>query len=177
VFLLGFGCQAAYYVVSQSLYLNILLSFSLSILIIFALQDAKAAWFDASVPLLRKCLRTTPLLVALGIAVILNLLFTVDYGIWGTLLPVFAALLHPVGEQPPKQFRRLDRNVFHVFCLTLGMMALIAVNEPRQWYSLLALPFLLLYSGKRGKGNFKYAFYLFYPLHLVALQVIAWILM
>ena len=39
-----------------------------------------------------------------------------------------------------------------------------------QWYSLLALPLLLLYSGKRGKANLKYFFYIFYPVHLVVLQ-------
>lgn len=170
VFLLGFGCQAAYYVVSQSLYLNILLSFSLSILIIFALQTAKKAWFAPSLPFFKRALQTLPFLAMLSTAVLLNLFFTFDYGIWGMLLPVFAALLHPAGEDTPKAVRRLDQNLFHVLCLTVGMMALIAVNQSRQWYSLLALPFLLLYSGKRGKASMKYFFYIFYPLHLVILE-------
>ena len=170
VFLLGFGCQAVYYVSSQSLYLNILLSFSLSILIIYALQYAKTAWFSPALTPLGRCLRTLPLPIALVGTFLLNGLFTFDYGIWGILLPVFAALLHPVGEHTPPTLRRLDRNHFHVICLAIGMMALIAVNQPRQWYSLLALPFLLLYSGKRGKAKMKYFFYIFYPLHLVVLE-------
>ena len=38
IFLLGTGCQLVYYLVSRSTYLNVLLAFSLSILMIYALQ-------------------------------------------------------------------------------------------------------------------------------------------
>ena len=42
--------------------------------------------------------------------------------------------------------------------------------------ALLALPLLMLYSGRRGKWNMKYFFYIFYPAHLAILQGIAWLL-
>jgi hypothetical protein len=42
-----------------------------------------------------------------------------------------------------------------------------------EWYSLIAVPILLLYNGERGKYNLKYFFYIFYPAHLVILQGIA----
>ena len=45
-----------------------------------------------------------------------------------------------------------------------------------QIWSLLALPLLMLYSGRRGKWNMKYFFYIFYPAHLASLQGIAWLL-
>ena len=65
-------------------------------------------------------------------------------------------------------------------CLSMWEMynALSAKGmKPARWvgmvYALLALPILLLYSGKRGKANLKYFFYIFYPVHLAALQGIA----
>ena len=38
-----------------------------------------------------------------------------------------------------------------------------------QFYSLLSIPIILLYNGKKGKYELKYFFYLYYPLHLVIL--------
>jgi hypothetical protein len=45
------------------------------------------------------------------------------------------------------------------------------------WYSFIAIPILLLYSGKRGKLKMKYFFYIFYPLHLVLLYGILILIM
>ena len=45
-----------------------------------------------------------------------------------------------------------------------------------QWYSLLAVLPLLCYTGTVGKRKMKYFFYIFYPLHLAALQGLAWLL-
>jgi hypothetical protein len=36
----------------------------------------------------------------------------------------------------------------------------------------LALPLLALYNGKRGKYRLKHFFYIFYPLHLMVLEII-----
>jgi len=40
------------------------------------------------------------------------------------------------------------------------------------WCMIFALPFMMLYNGKKGKG-YKYFFYLFYPLHIIALFLIS----
>ena len=39
-----------------------------------------------------------------------------------------------------------------------------------QWWCLLSLPLLALYSGERGKLRLKYLFYIYYPLHLMVLE-------
>ena len=62
-----------------------------------------------------------------------------------------------------------------VLMLFAGLLFLAADFGGVQYYSLLAIPLLLLYSGKRGKANLKYFFYIFYPVHLAVLQGIAWI--
>nr|MBQ4317949.1 hypothetical protein [Clostridia bacterium] len=57
-----------------------------------------------------------------------------------------------------------------------GLVLLAYDLSGNQWYSLLVIPFILLYSGRRGKVNTKYFFYIFYPAHLAILQAIAWII-
>ena len=44
-----------------------------------------------------------------------------------------------------------------------------------QWCMILAIPFILLYNGEKGRG-FKYFFYLYYPLHQYLLFLLAIIL-
>lgn len=55
-----------------------------------------------------------------------------------------------------------------VYCL------LMQGSMPYIWYSLLSIPLIALYNGKRGSKSFKYAFYLFYPLHLVAIHAVSY---
>lgn len=45
-----------------------------------------------------------------------------------------------------------------------------------QYFSILALPFLLLYNGERGKRKAKYFFYIFFPAHLAALCLLRYFL-
>ncbi|MEG1783071.1 MAG: TraX family protein, partial [Oscillospiraceae bacterium] len=40
-----------------------------------------------------------------------------------------------------------------------------------QWMQIGALPFMLAYNGKKGKGC-KYLFYVFYPLHICILFIL-----
>ena len=85
--------------------------------------------------------------------------YGVDYGFFGVLLPVTVYL----GRKKQQKF---------VF-FSLGTAALAAAYGGIQWYSLLALPLLMLYNGQRGKAKLKNLFYLYYPAHLVALQLVA----
>lgn len=51
--------------------------------------------------------------------------------------------------------------------------AYVMFLEP-QWWMLLAIPFILLYNGKKGK-SFKYFFYAYYPIHAYVLALIAYL--
>lgn len=152
-------CQLAYYIVMDSLYMCILVTFSLSMLLIFALQYVEKKKNFLS------CL--VFFLVLAGVYYVSVKLpgrisgFSIDYGFKGILLPVFISL----GVTKPQK----------ILGAAVGM-CFLALDRTTQWYSLLALPLLMLYSGQRGKGNYKYLFYIYYPLHLAAIHGIAWVM-
>ena len=154
IFLLAAVCQAVYFFATGSLYFSILVTFSLGILVVYALQN-------------RQNRRDLPsgllLLAAVGAVWLLNRVLTIDYGFWGCMLPVFASL--------PR-----EKQTWRIGLLGVGLVLLALSLGGIQWYALAALPLLLLYSGKRGKQNMKYFFYIFYPAHLVLLELLAMLL-
>ena len=178
VFLLGAVCQVVYYLFEHSLYMNILLTFSVSILLIYAVQNALAAAHRKASAL--------PLLViipAVFAVYLLNRYVTLDYGFFGCLAPAFPALLRlprteadSAGSAIPAAQRFLlaaDRLPVRVLLLGIGLIPLIFTLDLPQPWSFCALPLLMLYSGKRGNRNMKWFFYIFYPLHLALLEGIA----
>lgn len=159
IFILAVVCQVVYYLADRSLYMCVLVTFSASIPVIFLLQKLKRQprWYWV-------------LALAASVAAVwqLNRMLTIDYGFWGCMLPVFAALFHDTGKW--------DRKEIHVLSLGVGLV-LLALDMTRiQWYALFALPLLLAYSGRVGKRKMKYFFYVFYPAHLVLLQGLAMVL-
>jgi hypothetical protein len=89
----------------------------------------------------------------------------------GSILFVFLGVLMYFNKENKKSIA----SVYTIFCTIFFL--LISINnfsvkglfyENYQWMMIGALPFMYLYNGKKGKG-FKYLFYLFYPLHIVAL--------
>ena len=138
-------------------------------MLLFCLQNAKRAFFGKD---LEKGVLWT-LLFAVGIAATyyVNQLIYIDYGFWACVLPVFAGAFY-LPENAPAHLRKLDNKWLSLLCYTVGLCLLVIFDDYAvvQAYCLLALPLLACYSGKRGKGNMKYFFYLFYPLHLALLE-------
>lgn len=155
---LGVICQLVYFFAMDSLYQCILMTFSLSIILIYALDHA----------LKRKTPDAWILLILVFIAVfflvcILPMLLTntdygVDYGIWGVLFPVFVYLG--------------GKNKWAKLALATIPLIFLALAYTNQGYALFALVPLALYNGTRGKLKMKYLFYIYYPLHLVIIYAI-----
>ena len=161
-FLMLFGlatvCQVVYFLFDGSMYLSILFTFSLSILGIYALDRYKEN------PGSKLDIGFTATITAIWV---LNQMFTIDYGFWGCMVPIFASL--PTNT-------RYDRPIIRTLALGLGLLLLAIDMGGIQYYSLLALPLMLLYSGQRGKWKLKWFFYLYFPLHTAILHGLAWLL-
>ena len=169
MFGLGLLCQVVYFLFDGSLYMCILITFSLAIPLIYALQLFKKALCRPGA-LVRKFLTGLLLAAAVTAVYALNQILEIDYGFWGVMTPVLASLFQQPGREDRSIPERLDRLPVHIAMLGLGLCILAFDLGSPQYFSLLALPLLLCYNGTRGKRSMKYFFYLFYPLHLAALQ-------
>lgn len=169
VFFMAALCQGVYYLFDGSLYMSVLVTFSLGMLIIFSMQYAKEICFSGAA-LAKKVISVLPILVSVVITYLLNRVLTIDYGFWGCMLPVFPALLFPPKENAPHWWSDPACTASRVLLLGVGLLILSMDIGGIQLYSLASLPLLLLYSGKRGKRKMKYFFYVFYPAHLALLE-------
>ncbi len=145
-------------------YLNILFTFSLSIVVCSAyifLADAIKAhnknsiMFGAFLFSMSICLA---IICCTMLSAIVGIPVTVDYGIEGILLPLSALIFS-------------DRTKRFV-CFGIGTLIFCFVGYctlPYIWFSLFALPLILFYNGKRGTKKLKWAFYFFYPLHFAVI--------
>ena len=196
VFLLGMICFAAYYIYSKEVYGNILLTFSLSIIILSALHYlksylAKIVHRDGSMKI------NALLLVGSGIFVGITVFLAhyicgkvyIDYGFAGVMVPVFVELFdvdvfikEEIREQLKQETRQglailldITKRILLLMGFTIGLLAVIFAedSESYQWYSLITILLLAVYNGKKGKLKMKYFFYLYYPLHLLVVEAIA----
>ena len=172
MFSLATVCQLVYYFFDNgSLYMCILVTFSLSIIVIYALNWFKKCLFDRECHVSVRISAFLCLCASILGVYLLNSALRIDYGFVGCMTPVAASIFDFRGMDAPEDLRRLDRTEIRLipFALALLALALGSTFKP-QMYSLLAIIPLLMYSGRRGKIKMKYFFYVFYPLHLVLLE-------
>ena len=162
VFLLGVGCQAVFFVAEHSFYQNILLTFSLSVALIFSIENFKNKNSKASAFLMVFTASAVLLFTVAFPKIFKSCGFFIDYGIFGVLLPVMVFYA-------PNKWSKLFFAAVAVVLVALNFGGL-------QWCSLLALPLLALYNQKRGKYNIKALFYIFYPAHLALIYLISLLL-
>lgn len=158
--LLAALCQAVYFVAMRSLYMCILVTFSLSVSLIYALDNR----VRRQTPAASAIFWGTLALVAVVCQLLPDLIpgFGIDYGLIGVLLPVVIYF-------EPRRNQRL-------LIFTLGLILLSLDLGGNQWISLAAVPLLALYNGQRGKYHIGTFFYLYYPLHLAVIYLISLLL-
>ena len=168
----GLVCQAGLWIYDPGAKLNVLLTFSLSILLVYALQYFKQA-LQRDISPLRQYLCIFPLLLALVLMLLLAHFVRIEYGAGGCLLALFPAILHPV-ERGARGYA--EDQLAPLLLFSMGLVLHCLMLGGLQWWSLFSLPLLFLYSGKRGKWKGKAFFYLFYPLHILILEGLALLL-
>ena len=158
--LLGFGIfsQAVELIFEDSLHMCILITFALSVILIYMLEysQKKKNFFTL-------CLLGGTFLAICYVCVFLpqdipHLEFGVDYGIYGVLLPVLIYMGRSHREK--------------LLLTAMGLVPMAIYYGLIQWFSLASLLLLAMYNGQRGKMKLKYLFYIYYPAHLGALYVI-----
>lgn len=173
IFILGSLCQIAYYFYNNQLEMGILITFSLSILIVYILQYTKQIIFSNNIHLTLKVLSILFFLAVIACVFLLNMLVKINYGFWGCLAPAFASLIRKPDLNTLNFWKYVDNNLIRLLFFSICLILISITIGGIQYYSLLSILLLLLYSEKRGKANLKYFFYIFYPLHLIILQGIA----
>lgn len=155
--------QVVYFVFMNSLYQGILVNFALSIAAIFAIDS-----FIKNKRIINRILTSSIVLLVLFISIILPITlseygFSIDYGLYGLCLPIL------VYFAPSKKWGLIFTSILlTVMSITSGVYY--------QLLSLLTIPLFILYNGERGNKKLKYVFYLFYPIHLVLIYAIMFLL-
>lgn len=157
VFGVGVLYQLVVFCLTKSLSMSILITFSMSISLIYCIGWARDRggwrWLLCAAAFFAAYFLCELLPIALHATD-----YHIDYRITGVVLPVLIYLA--------------DSRWSRLGAAALGLTLVALQCGGIQWYALAALPLLALYGGQRGKVNLKYLFYIYYPLHLIVLRVI-----
>ncbi|HIY53173.1 MAG TPA: conjugal transfer protein TraX [Candidatus Agathobaculum merdavium] len=164
---MGLACMAVYYFYAGAVYGNVLITFSLSLGVLYAFRFARSRWTQGA---RGRVTGAAVLLGSLCVVAALCAVMTVDYGFWGVVLPLWAEAAAYLldGRIPPERARLAG--------FAAGLVVLSWQIGGIQWYSLLTLPLLAAYNGTRGKHQLGRFFYWFYPAHLLVIGLIAMLL-
>lgn len=174
IFILGVICEVAFVAFSSTYSGNILLTFSVSVLLIYLLDYTKKAFS-------KNLSSGLMFLLLFAVSIIATYYYCekvgLDYGFFGVMTPVFCSVFDNMGEFSKKLYARVDRKYVSIAMFSLGLLLMVVFNSVLfcQKYCLLSVLLLLFYNGEKGKYSFKYGFYLFYPLHFIVLQAVVYL--
>ena len=178
IFAVGVLCQIIAYVSQQTLYMCIMITFTLSLLIIFSLQkaipDRNRHDGDTSRSVSPVWCVITAVLIGVSFfltEILENLIpstdFHIDYGFFGVMLPVLVYV--------PNLFLK-EKNAFcrliQTAILAIWILLLWRTCNRYEWFAVFSAVLLLFYNGERGRLSLKYLFYIYYPAHLGVLYLI-----
>lgn len=181
MFCLGVLCMLGSWLLADFFYGNILITFSLSLLLIYNVQNIQKAWHaTSSVWNGKLCMWVIAFVLLLFATAILCQIMPIDYGFIGILVPVGATIADrercirtdtPIPIPGDGRHELINRYiVLAVFGMMLYWQATTA-NEI-QYFSLIALLPLCFYNYTRGSVSMKHFFYWFYPLHFIIVEAI-----
>lgn len=173
VFTLALVCQVALHIArNDNPPLNVLVTLSLSIITCYTLEALKKSLFTHTSST-EIALWAFALALIVGAIYVLNIFWRAEYGFVGCMLAPIASLVY-MPSDAPDSLKRFDTPQMSVALMGIGTLILaLLYTTNTQFYGLLAIPVLLLYSGSRGKAKMKYFFYIFYPAHLLLLYAVA----
>lgn len=155
IFILASVLQIFYYLFERSLYQSVLVSFSLSIILMYIMDlTFKNRNFFCLLFLFLFSLYFVSEITVLY----WNNDFELDYGFFGVLLPALVYLS--------------DRPLRKLFFFFTGLILLSFRIGGIQWYSVASVILILMYNGEKGKFRMKWFFYIYYPLHLLVIKAI-----
>lgn len=177
VFAVGALCQLVYALDSiffesdEPVYINIMLVFSVSIIMCGLFISAKKALCLCD---RQSTIKYIALFSSVAVLFVLSVgfcsqtkaIFHREYIIDYSYLGVFLPLLAIISEKKP----------INISAFSIGLVVYCFIycqDLPYVWFSLLCIPLILLYNGNRGRLNLKYLFYIFYPAHIAVLYLIS----
>lgn len=170
IFVLGVFCQIVLSFYDSRAKINVLISFSIAILAIYATELMKRLLFCKDYNLAIRLFSILILPLTVFALYRINQSFRIDYGFYGCLAPLCATLFKLPNKSDIPVLKVLDNRLIHLLCFGVCILFMNLYYGGIQVYSIFALLPLLFYSGKRGKFKMKYFFYIFYPLHLALLE-------
>lgn len=164
IFLLGILCAIGYYIYSGKIYANVLITFSLSICMLYSMrffiEKTTCGKIFSYISLIL-------ILISVFLCYIIEHCLSVDYTFYGVLVPIFIELsdMIPQNKIPPKYM--------HLLGFSIGLLLLSIRSGGIRYWCLMSIPLLIFYNETRGKFKMKYFFYWFYPAHLLIIGVIS----
>ena len=174
IFILALFCQVVFYPFKPPTHMRIPVTFLISVILIFLLQNCVSA-ISGDSSFLHKILSVTILFVAALAVSYVNSILDIDYGFWGCMTPVMVSVVYHIknaaenDDGPSVLYRKIGM-------LTMALMFVYNVYGGVQIYSFFAIPLLAVYNGKRENIVPKYFFYVFYPLHLAGIYAVQYMI-
>ena len=171
IFAIGLGFLVFYYFYGGQFYGNIFLTFSISIFLNFLFDFAKKLVLESFKPY-KLIFAILIISSSLCVLYILYDSFHFEYKFSGMILPVLINLFDFKNIKAHEKIKKLDCHLVRMVCLLIGLIYLSFDGNlgAIQFYCLLSFPLIFLYNGKSGTKKFKYAFYIFYPLHIIVIE-------